>query len=540
MDMESKMTVRKILMPCGASMLALAATLPAHARTDFSPYLEVGQVLTADLKNGGDTLTYSTVAVGIDTTVDTTRAQGQVNYRYERRFGWGKNGNDDQVHSGLARVAYQIVPRALSFEAGGIATRTRSDIRGGIPGVQIDTGDNITQVYSAFAGPSLQTQFGDLNVAAAYRFGYTKVEDKSAFFAAPGQPVLDSYDDSLNHNVTASVGMEPGLLPFGWKVSGGYEQENAGQLDQRFENMHGRGDVTLPVTPTVALLGGVGYEDIQSSQRAALLDAGGEPVFDGNGRFVPDPSGARQLSYSVDGIYWDVGVAWRPNQRTALEARVGRRYGSMTYTGSLSHQLNDESQVQLGIYDEVQTFGQQLGDNLSRLPTSFAQNTNPLSPQFGGCVFGGSGGAGGCLNPALQAVSNSVYRSRGATMLFSTKRGPWNGGFGLGYSRRDYKAPASGTVVVNGTHDQSWFGQGDFGYVIDSQSVINGSVYASLYQSGILGAPDVLTTGATTSYQRHFGSRLTATAAVGMFSNKVDGSEADLNAAAQLSMRVQF
>jgi hypothetical protein len=33
---------------------------------DVSPYLEVGQVLTADLKNGGDVLTYTTVAAGID------------------------------------------------------------------------------------------------------------------------------------------------------------------------------------------------------------------------------------------------------------------------------------------------------------------------------------------------------------------------------------------------------------------------------------------------------------------------------------------
>ena len=30
-----------------------------------TPYLEVGQVLTADLKNGGDVLTYTTVAAGV-------------------------------------------------------------------------------------------------------------------------------------------------------------------------------------------------------------------------------------------------------------------------------------------------------------------------------------------------------------------------------------------------------------------------------------------------------------------------------------------
>ena len=52
------------------SMIALVATsvfaTPAQARTDVSPYLEVGQIATADLKNGGDVLTYSTVAAGVD------------------------------------------------------------------------------------------------------------------------------------------------------------------------------------------------------------------------------------------------------------------------------------------------------------------------------------------------------------------------------------------------------------------------------------------------------------------------------------------
>ena len=32
-------------------------------------------------------------------------------------------------------------------------------------------------------------------------------------------------------------------------------------------------------------VGGVGYEDIEASQRSALLTAGGDPVVDGNGRF---------------------------------------------------------------------------------------------------------------------------------------------------------------------------------------------------------------------------------------------------------------
>ena len=46
----------------------------AQRQVDVSPYLEVGQVLTADLKNGGDVLTYTNVAVGVDAAIVTTRA----------------------------------------------------------------------------------------------------------------------------------------------------------------------------------------------------------------------------------------------------------------------------------------------------------------------------------------------------------------------------------------------------------------------------------------------------------------------------------
>jgi hypothetical protein len=42
---------------------------------EITPYLEVGQVLQADLKNGGDVLTYTTLAAGVDAVVATRRAE---------------------------------------------------------------------------------------------------------------------------------------------------------------------------------------------------------------------------------------------------------------------------------------------------------------------------------------------------------------------------------------------------------------------------------------------------------------------------------
>jgi hypothetical protein len=134
-----------------------------------------------------------------------------------------------------------------------------------------------------------------------------------------GVPNAGAFADSVSHSLTGSVGVAPGVwLPLGIVVSAGYDREDASQLDQRFEDGWGRVDATLPVSPTVALAGGVGYERIKISQRSPLLDSNSQPVVR-NGRYVTDDNSPRALIYDFDDIIWDVGVLWRPNRRTSLE-----------------------------------------------------------------------------------------------------------------------------------------------------------------------------------------------------------------------------
>ena len=164
--------------------------------------------------------------------------------------------------SSLARGAYKISP-SLTIEGGALATRTRSDIRGAAPGVLAGNLDNITQVYSVYAGPTFATQKGPVQIGAAYRFGYTKVEAPDATGVGPNQPRLDYFDDSKSHVATATVCVAAGtVLPVGVTVSGAYEREDASQLDQSYEGKYVRGDVTLPVSGTLAGRAGVGYEKI--------------------------------------------------------------------------------------------------------------------------------------------------------------------------------------------------------------------------------------------------------------------------------------
>ena len=536
-------TIAKAL-KCGAAifpLLGLAAPA-AEARdrsAEVTPYIEIQQVLVADLKDGGDVLTYTSVAAGIESSIQTRNAEAQVNVRYERRISYQDDFGDDDVITGLARGGVQVVPGLLSLEAGALATRSRVDLRGESPSNAVGNIDNVTQVYSVYAGPNLSTKVGALDVNANYRLGYTKVESEDTGALPPGQLPIDIFDDSVSHSASASVGMQPGDLPFGWSVGAGWEREDAGQLDQRYEGKYARADVTVPVSSTLAVVGGVGYEDIEISERDAVRDVNGDPVVDNDGRLVTDETSPRLLSYDQDGIIWDVGVMWRPSRRTSLEARVGQRYGSETYYGSFGYQPNQNTALNISVYDTVSGFGSLLNDNLANLGTSFSSSRNPLSGELNGCAFGQSGGL--CFNDVLQSASSSSFRARGVNGQYTYNYNGWQAGLGVGYARRRFFASQLGAVAaVDGLVDENYYTNLSIGRDIDTYSSFDANVYANLLDSGFAGAPNVLGVGANAAYYRRILPGLQGTAAVGLDSYRQEGFDSELTASALLGLRYDF
>lgn len=526
---------------CALAVVATLAASPATARDSrksIAPYIEIGQVLTADLQSG-DVLTYSTVSAGIDASIQTRRTEVQVSYRYERRISYQKHVGDDDIHSGLARAAIKVAP-GISLEGGALATRARSDIRGAAPGVLAGNVDNISQVYSAYVGPTLATHVGPIGIGASYQFGYTKVESPGATGVAPGSPRLDAYDHSSSHLVQASAGVKAGaILPVGVTVSGAYDREDAGQLSQRYEGVYGRGDVVLPVAPTLAVRAGVGYEKIKISQKDALLDAAGNPQVDRHGRFETAPGSPRRIAYQTDGLIYDAGVIWRPSPRTTLEANVGKRYGGVTYTGSLSYAASRSLGLQVGVYDSVDTFGRQLRQGISSLPTSFIAQRDEFGQQFSGCTFSTGENAGGCLDSAFQSISTSGYRARGIDAVLSAHRGRVNFGFGAGYANRHFFAPRTAGFTVNGISDESYYGQAFAAVPIDRNSGVQGNLFANYYDSGIAGAPGVTSVGGTGEYYHNFG-RLSTTLSAGIYNFSQEGLDDQTAAEAQIGARYQF
>ena len=515
-------------------------------RVVVRPYIEATQILTADL-GGGDVLTYTSLAAGVDAAVSTARINGQVSYRYERRFAYDDDIGDADIHSGLARVEAQLT-RNVSLEAGGIATRSRSDIRGAAPGVLVGNVSNIAQVYAVYGGPNFAAQAGDVAVNANYRLGYTKVETPTFGTAATGGQRLDYYDDSIGHTATASAGFRPGtLLPVGLTASAGFDRETAGQLSQRYQGYFGRGDAVLPVSPYVALTAGLGYERIETSQKDALVDAAGVPVLDRDGRFRTAPGSPRRIAYRTDGLYYDAGVIWRPNRRTSVEARIGERYGSLSFTGTATYQASKDVGVAVNVYDGVQTFGRQLRTGLANLPTSFLAPNQGFAQQFNGCVFGATGAApGGCLDDVFQSISTSSYRARGIDAVLVATRGRTTFGGGIGYANRRLFAPRGAPgLVVTGLEDESYYGQLYFARSLSSVSGINATAFVNYFDSqlggGFVTAGDggVWSYGATGTYYRNFG-RLGTTASLGLYSFKVGDFDSDWSAQALLGARYQF
>lgn len=508
-------------------------------QVDITPYLEVGQVLTADLKGGnGDVLTYTTLAAGVDAAIVTRRAELAATLRYEYRIGESGGLDSGDVISGLARGRVELSP-GFNLEGGALATRSRVDGQGADTGLFIGNASNVANLYSVYAGPTLTKRIGGLDFGVGYRFGYTKVEVDTPALLAPGVQPQDIFDSSTNHFAWASLGARPGDLPFGWQVSGGYEREDTNQLDQRFEGKYARADVTVPIGPTVALLGGVGYEDIQIGQRNPLLDVNGIPVRDAGGRFVTDTSAPRQLSFDTEGLIWDAGVMWQPSRRTSLTARVGRRYGDTIYTGSFAYRPDHATMFQVGVYDGLSSFGRGLSGGLAALPTQFDPTRNPVSGDINPCVFGEQ--SGGCLSGQLGNATPFQFRSRGVQAIMASRFGRWNYSVGVGYDQRRLLVPRSSPLGnLNGVKDESYFLFASAGRQLDADSDLSLAGYLNYYDNGSPGASDVQSAGISAAYSRRILRSLTGSAAAALNAFDQDGFNSQLVGSAIVGLRYSF
>ncbi|QPD00138.1 preprotein translocase subunit YajC [Qipengyuania soli] len=507
-----------------------------HLRID--PYIEANSIATWQISPGDDVVTYTQLAAGVDASLIGRNNGATVSLRYERTFAHQDEGVDTDSITGLARGFTTIVPNVLTFEAGGLANRTSVDANGRSIIAPLADADLSTHTYSAYAGPTLQTRAGNVDVSANYRIGYTRVDGPD--FVTTGGQVADVFDESVSHSANVRAGIAPGHgLPVGVGVGAGFYQEDVTNLDQRVRDAYVRGDVTVPVSPTVALVGGIGVEDVEVSSRDALRDTNGAPVVGTDGRYVVDPSSPRVIAYEADGLIWDVGVVWRPSSRTQLQATFGHRYDSETFYGNFSWKPDRRSTFSVNVYDGVQGFGGRLNNALASLPVDFDVVRDPVTGEITGCANSLDGS--GCIDGLLGSVRSSVFRGRGVLASYTHQAGRMTMGVGVGYDRRKFiGAPGTVLALADGIVDESLFvaanldgplGRGNFSI----------TTYANWFESGATSLGDAFSVGASASYNERVWRGLSARAAIAL--NMLDAKAAPeelLTASALLGLRYDF
>jgi hypothetical protein len=475
------------------------------------PYIEVAQVVSAQLTPGNDVVTFTQVAVGVDVNVQGRNSGAAVSLRYERNIGYGDDTVDTDTVSGIARGTLAVIPGALSFEAGALAARTRVDGSGGTTANPLVREDAESRFYSLYAGPSLSTRVGVVDVEGVARIGYNRFEVNDALVTQDGE-AIDVFDDSVTYLGQLRAGVRPGeVLPVGLAVTAGGFQEDIGNLDQRVRDLYVRGDITVPLNNNLALVAGAGYEDVEISSRDALRDAEGVPVIGDDGRLVTDPDSPRRIAFAVDGLLWDVGVLWRPSSRTSLSAAVGRRYDSTTYYGTFTYAPNDRGSFALAAYDGVSGFGGVVNNALAGLDSDFEAIRNPVTGDFSGLVSGTQGQA---LIGGLGSVRSAAFRGRGVRASWQRDFGRTVAALGAGYDRRTFIA-AAGTVLApaNGITDESYFIIGGLTRQLGPSAAITTNAYVNWFDAAAQNG-NVTAMGASAAYNQNITRRLEGRAAI--------------------------
>ena len=499
-------------------------------RLAIQPYIEASQILTAQLSPGDDVVTYTQLAAGVDASINGRRSAGTVSLRYERNFGWG-NASDSDTLTGIARGSFEVVPRTVTLEAGALAARTSVDGSGANVFTGQNNADFTTQTYSAYAGPRVQTRVDDVEVTGQYLIGYTRVESPDVV-TANGNAV-DVFDESVSQQAQARAGFAPGTyLPVGVGVGAGYFREDIDTLDQRVIDANVRADVTVPITPTLAVVGGVGYEDVEVSSRDAVRDANGVPILGPGGRVVTDEASPRVIAFESTGLIWDVGVLWRPSRRTSLQAGYGRRYDSDTFYGSFSFAPNPNTNLSIGAFDGIRGFGGRLTNSLASLPTDFDVVRDPITGAVVGCVNAVTGGS--CLDGLLGSIRSSVFRSRGVAGNFSRRVGRYTAAISAGYEQREFiGAPGTVLAAANGVTDENYYVAGTVGGEIGRRGTFTVATYANWFEGG-LGANDLFGLGSSAAYSYAFTQSLSGRAAVAVNYLDSDFTTEDLKTASAL------
>ena len=216
---------------------------------------------------------------------------------YSPRLVYRVNEGDDIYHYLNATGNAELLPGLFFVDANAQATQQNVSLLGPQAQSNVNVTGNRTNVRSYRLSPYLREQFGS-DAVGELRYTYSSV-DSSA---------ITSFADSDSNRIDLRVTSGPAFRLLTWNVA--YSKENIDYRNTRDVDLEtisaGLGRL---ITPTLRLLGNVGYEDNN------YITTGPEPK----------------------GSFWSVGPEWTPTPRTRIAATTGRRYFGSTQSFDLEH-----------------------------------------------------------------------------------------------------------------------------------------------------------------------------------------------------------
>jgi uncharacterized protein (PEP-CTERM system associated) len=512
-------------------------------RPQYGAFMDIRQVVEGQLHGPGeDDVTYTDISANLSAQISNRRIIASGTYRLSYRLPEAGEIDRSLNQDGVMRIQATVIDEWLSVDGGGIVTRSRVDPSGAAPASNVGNPKNLAQTYSAFVEPRLVHRFGQVGFSANYRYAYTQNESTQTDTGSTG-PLTDRFDSSVAQQLSMGLGMQRGDLPFDWQLSGEYRHENSTNLAQHLRSINGNAQITWPLgSSAIALVGSGGYERQRTSQRRALIDPlTGVPVVGKGGKFIVDPASPRILTYEMDGLIGNVGVIWRPSQRTRLDARVGYRYGGLSVTASLEMRPSKRSGLSFDLSDTLETFGQGVSGGLasSGPDLDLGESSDPNSP-FQGCLIGQQAGSGSCLGNALGQAASRSYRERKASFIYSLQARIWSFGMGGGYSRRTYNDDPNAPVSLANVVDQNFFGNLSVSRRLTRTSGVSFSLSGSYFMNGQIGASDVMNGSFGANYDRSFGRGIQMQASVAVDGSKQKDVPTDISGRAQLGLQYKF
>lgn len=403
----------------GAVSAILLAT-PARGDVTFSPSFDLRQIVSDSSNRSARGWLEAGARFNLE--MDTQRLDGNIAYRYARRFKeFGDLSRKDR-HNANANVSAQLIDDFLLLRAGGVATQYVTDPRGFTSlNNDADTG-NQTQIFSGYVEPSIRQRLGGFaEVSAHYRLGATSASGPRVNRLRSGGEIgLDPTDgigsllsDSVTHSGGVSVASARGTNTINWSLSSSMTREDVDQLNQKYRGYSVGGELGYEVTQKLELLGSAGYEDIENKQDSIRFDPiTGLPVLDADNNFQIDPLNPRRTAFAFSGVYWNAGFRYAPSRRTTLELRAGERYGQVNFYGDFRFQARSGMTVRANFAQTLNSF--------SRLLTIFEDGVPIGGSRLRGidrfgipfCVDGidPDSREGECLTGLTQAVTPATFR----------------------------------------------------------------------------------------------------------------------------------